>query len=321
MLGYLARRLAYAASLVAATSFGAFVAFGSSFDPTYSIILQGRHSPQRVALQHQFHLTDPILVRYWLWVKGLVHHGFGTTVMGGFPGSPGTPIGQPLWSALAVTAQLLATSLVLVVVFSVLVGTVSARRPGSALDVGVRIVAYVSWSLPTFLVGVLLLRWLGPYGWFAVGRPRGGVVTWVRTMALPALTLSLGLVGLYSRYIRSAMIVQLRQPYATVARGKGLAEREVMLRHALRNSLVPFVSVLSLELGAIVGASLATDYVFRMDGLASYFFQAVSAADPFQLTAILVVLAGTVAVFALLGDAVVGRLDPRIRAGASRSRG
>jgi glutathione transport system permease protein len=318
MLAYVAHRLALAVSLVWAISFGAFVSFGLSFDPTYPLILSGGQNPQRVALIAEFHLHDPILVRYWLWLKGLFTHGFGSTVLGGRGFGAGGAIGPGLSHAAGVTAQLIAVSVVLVVVFSVLVGVVSARRPGSPVDGILRLLAYVSWSMPTFLVGVLLARWLGPTGWFYGGPPGGGFVRWVRTMTLPAVTLSLGLIGVYSRYIRSAMLVSLRQPYAVVARAKGLPERRVVVRHALRNSLIPFVSVLSLEFAAVVGASLATDYVFGMGGLAFLFLQSLGQADPFAMTAILVTIGGLVAVFILLADLAVGWLDPRARVRAAR---
>jgi ABC-type dipeptide/oligopeptide/nickel transport system permease component len=313
MVGYLLRRLLLAVSIVWAISFGAFVSFGLSFDPTYPLILGGRNNPQRLALIAEYHLHDPILERYWFWLRGLFTHGFGTTVLGSRVFGAGGAIGPAVWSAASVTAQLIATSLVLVVVGSVVVGVIGARWPRTPLDAGLRLLAYAAWSMPAFLVGVLLGRWLGPTGWFYGGRPGGGVVHWVRTMTLPASTLSLGFIGVYSRYIRSAMLVSLRQPYAVVARAKGLPERRVVLRHALRNSLIPFISVLSLEFAAVVGASLATDYVFGMGGLAYLFLQSLSQADPFAMTAILVVIGGTVALFMLLTDLSLGALDPRIR--------
>jgi ABC-type dipeptide/oligopeptide/nickel transport system permease component len=317
MTAYVARRLAFAVSIVWAISFGAFVSFGLSFDPTYPLILGGGANPQRVALIAKFHLHDPILERYWLWLNGLFTHGFGTTVLGSRGFGAGGAIGPGLWHAATITAQLIAVSLVLVVVFSVLVGVASARRPGGPVDGILRLLAYVAWSMPTFLVGVLLSRWLGPTGWFYGGPPGGGFVRWVRTMTLPAVTLSLGLIGVYSRYIRSAMLLSLRQPYSVVARAKGLPERRVVVRHALRNSLIPFVSVISLEFAAVVGASLATDYVFGMGGLAYLFLQSLGQADPFAMTAILVAIGGIVALFIFLADLAVGWLDPRARVGAT----
>jgi len=109
------------------------------------------------------------------------------------------------------------------------------------------------------------------------------------------------------------MMVELGKPYITVARAKGLTERRVLVRHALRNSLVPVAALLSLEIGGIVGASLAADGVFDSGGLASVFLGALGHADPFELTAIVVTSAVVVCGFALLGDVLVGMLDPRLR--------
>jgi len=148
-------------------------------------------------------------------------------------------------------------------------------------------------------------------GWFLLGPPTGGVVDWLRHLFLPAVTLSLGLIGLYSRYLRSAMAVELGRPYVTVARAKGLTERRVLLRHALRNSLVPVTALMTLELGGIVGASIAADGVFGTGGLASEFLGALGHADPFELTAIVVMSAVVVCGFTLAGDLLVGLLDPR----------
>jgi peptide/nickel transport system permease protein len=317
MLAYALRRLARFVFLVWLVSFGSFVAFGLAFDPLYGLALCGDSCKgQRDALIAKFHLHDPILQRYWYWLNGLAHHGFGSQVFGGF-GLPGAEIDPALFRAAAVTFQLMVAGLVLTVIFSVLIGVVSARRHGRFADVTLRLFTYVTWSLPTFLIGVLFLRWLYPLGWFYAGRaPGGGFLPWIRTMTLPAVTLSLGLVGLYSRYVRTATLTELQRPYATVARAKGLRESRITIRHVLRNALGPFVSVLALDVGAIVGASLATDWVFGMRGLASYFYASMQAADPFSLTAVVVVIAIVVSAFMLVSDLAVGWLDPRLHVAA-----
>ena len=320
MIGYVLRRLVLAVSMVWAVSFGTFVAFGLSFDPTYEYNLCtteecARERREVIAI---YHLHDPILERYRLWLVGLFRHGFGTAPSSWTPGSGGRPIGPQLWPAARVTAELLGSALVLTVVLSIVVGVVAARLSGSPLDWLLRLLAYVSWSLPTFLVGVLAVRGLGGVAWFNFGYAEKGFGGWLRWISLPASTLSLGLVGVYSRYIRSGMLVELRQPYAVVARAKGLRESRVVLRHALRNSLAPFVSLLSLELASVVGAALATEYVFHLPGLAVFFLGSLGSADPFVLTAILVVIGAVVAAASFLADLAVGRLDPRVRAAALR---
>jgi ABC-type dipeptide/oligopeptide/nickel transport system permease component len=311
MIVYTLRRAAFALSLVWGASFLAFVAFGLGFDPLWQFALcRPACDPQRNALIAQFHLHDPILQRYWIWLTGLPRHGFGDAAVDQF-NTQTTAIGPPLVHAAGVTAQLMAVGLVLTLVFSVAVGVVTARR-GGPVDAVLRLLAYVSWSLPTFLTGVLLALWLFPTGWFVNGLAQGsGVMHWIRLMALPSLTLSLGLVGLYSRYVRTAMRSELRQPYAVVARGKGLSENRVVYRHVLRNSLVPFVSVLALDLGAVLGACFAAEWVFKLNGLATFFIHSMSNADPFVLTAIIVMVAVVVACFSIVTDLLIAWLDPR----------
>ena len=317
MLAYTIRRVGLALSLLWAVSVVSFVGFGLSFDPLYEFNICGvQCRPQKEALAAKFHLHDPIMQRYWLWLSGLFHHGFGDRVLPSFR-IPGISIDPLVFRALAVSAQLMATALVLTLVFSVVIGVTSARRAGTPPDVVMRLLAYVSWAMPTFLTGIVLWRLLGGTGWFILGSPGGGFTHWVRTMALPAVTLSLGLIGAYSRYIRTATLTELGQPYAVVARSKGLTENRVAYRHALRNALVPFVGVVSLDITAIVGASLATDFVFRMGGLSFLFLDSLTQAEPFVMTAIVVVIAAVVAAFELFGDLALGWLDPRLRIGPS----
>jgi peptide/nickel transport system permease protein len=333
VLAYIVRRLILATSAVVAVSFASFVAFGLSLDPTYVLRLSPDQRPRQFVLR-TYHLSDPILSRYWRWLEGVVQHGFGRTVSTATTGaplrlaSPGEPIGPAIWHGAGITAQLVAFALVLTVLGSIAVGTYSARRPLARLDVP-RVAAYVAASMPTFLIAYLLKRSIvgtvtvvrtfgGPpqfhqHGVFLVGPPTGGFVDWFRHMTLPALALALGLIGVYSRYVRTAMLVSLGEQYTLVARAKGLPERRVVFRHALRNSLVPFTSLLSLEMGAVIGASLAADAVFNLGGLAQTFLGALASADPFELTALVVVTAILVSGFLLVADLLVGALDPRIR--------
>lgn len=332
MAAYLVRRLLAATSVVAAVSFAAFVGFGLSLDPSYPLAFVPR---DRAVVQAYYHLQDPILSRYWRWFSGLFHHGFGLTVSTDVGGAPlrlqslGDPIGPVLWHAALVTLALVGLALVFVTVGTGAVGVFAARRRRFHGDVGVRALTYLGSAVPTFLIGDLLLRVISPHftatffpgrgyvisstnGWFLIGSPTGGAVDWLRHLFLPAAALALGLIGVYARYLRSAMVTELGRPYVTVARAKGLSERRVLVRHALRNSLIPVTALLTLDLGAVVGGSIAADGVFHTGGLASVFLGGLGHADPFQLTAIVVVSAVVVCGITLGGDLVVGLLDPRI---------
>jgi peptide/nickel transport system permease protein len=130
------------------------------------------------------------------------------------------------------------------------------------------------------------------------------------------LAVSLTFVGAYSRYIRTSMLVALNAPYSVVARSKGLPERRVVVRHALRTALIPFVSVLALDFGNLFSATLVADVVFNIGGLGSLFISSLSNTDPWQLNGLLAVTALAVVVFSLLADVVYGFLDPRIRVAA-----
>ncbi len=333
MATYALRRVMLTASVVFTVSFAAFVGFGLSLDPSFPLAFK---PDQRAVVQAYYHLQDPILSRYGRWVSGLVHHGFGRTVSTFVSGTPpqvnaslGTPIGPTLVRATEVSAAMVAIALVLVVVGSALVGTFAAQRRRFRGDVGMRGLFYLGAAVPTFLIGDLLRRLIVPHqsvvnvganflpssntGWFLLGPPSGGVIGWLRHLLLPSIALAIAMIGLYARYVRSSMAVELGKPYVTVARAKGLTERRVLVRHALRNSLVPVTAVLSLELGGVVGASLAADGVFRTGGLASVFLGALGNADPFQLTAVVVMSAVIVSGFTFVGDLAVALLDPRVR--------
>jgi peptide/nickel transport system permease protein len=340
MLAFVVRRLALTAITVVSVSFGAFCAFGKGLDPSYPLVLDPDPENRR-AVQAYYHLTDPIFSRYWRWVKDFFQHGFGNPVSlqvaDDHVVTPSTTsISGEVLHAGWISFQLVGFSLVLMVLLSLALGTVSARWRSGPADIALRLVTYVSWSVPAFLVAFFFRRWFtsgqtassftyGPQTIehqgspiFLIGPPTSGFVNWFQHMTLPALALALGVAAVYVRYVRSSMLVSLGQSYAVVARAKGLSEGRVVVRHALRNSLIPFVSALSLEVGAVVGASLAADWVFSMGGVASLTIGALGRADPFELTAVVITIALVVIVFMTIADLVVGWLDPRVRVVGAR---
>ncbi len=329
MLVYLVRRLLLVGLTFVAVSFLAFVLLAAPLDPLWK--LGPGISPERERLAQQFHLKDPAVERYWRWAKGTVTgapEGRRTVCGGQLGGCHHLRIWPQVWPALGHTALLAGLSVLMVVVFSLVIGTIAARRPGSLLDVVLRTGSYLTWSIPAFVLAVLLQLLLSrlalvydfrpfPVSGLPVPGEAGSgfnfVRVWAQHLALPVLTISVGFIGSYSRYVRSAMLVSLNEPYVVTARAKGLPEWRVITRHALRNSLIPFVSLLTLDFGALFGASLVADYVFRQEGLASFLAQATYDADPFEAQSLILVGAASVLVFSLLGDLVASRLDPRIR--------
>jgi peptide/nickel transport system permease protein len=331
MLVYVVRRLLLAAFVFVAVSFLSFVLLAAPLDPLAKKYgpYQG---PKREADRQRLHLDEPAVKRYWLWVKGTVTGtpGFVTRqVCGGrLNACHESRIWPQVWSATKRTALLAALAVVVIVLLSLVIGTIAAVRPGSVVDGVVRTGSYLAWSIPAFALAVLLqllftrLQYNYDFKPFAIsGLPFPGeagtgfhfIQVWAQHLTLPVLVIAAGFVGSYSRYVRSAMLVALNEQYAVTARAKGLTERRVVVRHALRNSLVPFVSLLTLEFGALFGATLVADYVFRQEGLAAFLGQMVYDGDPFEAQALVLVGAASVLIFSLLGDLLTSRLDPRIR--------
>ncbi len=313
MLAFLVRRLGLGALVLVAVSFLSWLIFVPALNPLWRYF-GNPNAPEAVAMAKRAHLHDPLLVRYWLWVKGLfTGQGFGRTVV------EQVPIGPALRVTLEHTGELIGFSLIVIVVISVLLAAVETRRRDSPLDLGLRTTSYFIWSVPTFLLALLLQHGLAaaPRSWhvaaFVRGGPPSGLGDLFQRLTVPALAVALGFVGVYSRYLRSSLLVSLNEPYAWVARGKGLSEGAVIRRHALRNALVPFTTAMTLDFGAIFGATIAVDVIFNFNGLAGLVLGGVDIADPFIVEAAIVVIAAIVVVAGIVGDVVCAWLDPRTR--------
>ena len=325
-----------AAGLLAVVSFVTFIGVATQFSATCS----SRFTPSTPfpPLASNVHQAT---ILYWEWLKGIPSgRSFGNVC--------GAAVTQDLWQALGHTGALLGMTLVMVLVLALLFGVLAAARAGSWLDLAFRGFSYTAWAIPPFLLALVLqsgLIWLRTHDGFTFfpesGWPGscsfgtfvctpgshagiGYVGEVVRCLFVPALALSVAFVGLHSRYLRSSLLVALAAPYTTTARAKGLPERRVVLRHALRNSLGTFTSVLLLDFGAVVGAALAVDFVFRMNGIGLLFLGEIGALgsqsgdgpkflDPYAVQGLLTVIAVLVAAASLLAELAVLWLDPRAR--------
>lgn len=338
MRAFLARRLLLSLGVLLAVSYGTFILIATQFSATCT----SRYTPSEVYPP----LADNVVhaSTLWLdWLRGIPNgRSFGNVC--------GAPVAQNLWLAFGHTMALLALTLVLVLALGLVLGVAAAARAGGWFDLGFRAFAYTAWAIPPFLLALVFQSglaslsshgvhlfpksgWPGgcPYGLtgcFGLPPASHGLAhaaEVLRALVVPALALAVAFVGLHSRYLRSALLVALGSQYTTTARAKGLPERLVVLRHALRNSLGVFTSVLFLDFGAVIGASLAVDWVFGLNGLGLLFLGEIGALgdlsgngpkflDPYAIMALLTVTAVLVAVASLLADLVVVALDPRVRA-------
>jgi peptide/nickel transport system permease protein len=290
---------------------------------------------------------QPVLTEYWTWLTGVpTGRSFHLLTQ------PAPTFGfQPttMLDALGHTAVLLGVALVLVSVLSVVLAVVAASRRGSVVDVVLRGLSYLAWGIPAFLLGMLVQKLMysfgtsygvGPFplaGWpgscaeglgiNAGSLPNcpaaggGAHYVWnvLRYVTFPALTLAVGFIGLHARYLRSSLIDTLEAPFVTTARAKGLSERRVVFRHALRASLVTFVSALLADFGAVFGAAMAVDWIFELNGLGTVLVREfpLDSAAPINLYSVQLVLLLTGALViatSYLSELSVGWLDPRMRA-------
>ncbi|HZC31430.1 MAG TPA: ABC transporter permease [Gaiellaceae bacterium] len=324
MVAFATRRLLLAVVVLLAFSLASFCLFAGEFRSPLS--------------------GQPLLAGYWHWLRGVpTGHSLSTGLMG--------PILPTLTSALGHTLVLLAVTLLLVVVFGLGLGLVAAAKRGSILDGLLRGGSYLGWAIPPFLLALLVeelvariggQQGLGPFpvagwaGWCpippglnagALSCPPAGtgldyVANVLRSVTLPALTLAVGFIGLQMRYLRVSLIVALDAPYTTTARAKGLPERLVLVRHALRNSLAAFVSALFSDFGAIFGAALAIDWIFQLNGIGSLFIREVGinyidaasfSVDVYAIQALLLATALILLASSFVSELAVFVLDPRAR--------
>ncbi|MFF5257832.1 ABC transporter permease [Actinomadura viridis] len=319
MARHAARRLLVAIPLVLVSTFVVFVLVSASGDPLARLKTQNPPPAPSVirAEQARLGLDDPLPVRYWAWVSGLPRGDFGASV------DPRLDIGAELGSRFTVTVRLVTLAILLALVLAVGAGVLGAVRRHTRPDHGITLLAFVLISMPSFWFAILLKQGavavndaagttvLYTLGDASVGG--GGLLDQARHLVLPTLALSLIAFGAWSRYQRSAMLDVLDSDYVLFARAKGLRWRRVVWRHALRNALVPLITVSALDLATILGGAVVIEQVFQWRGMGDFLVRSVQAHDVHAVASWLL-LAGIVVVVAnLIADLLCAALDPRIR--------
>ena len=271
----------------------------------------------RNALRLKFGLDDPVVLRYFHWIVAMLHGDWGFSFASRI--NVDTLILQRLPSTLFVigSAQLLALAVALPV------GVFAATRPYSVFDQVASTFAFIGFSLPTFFTGLLLilifsvqLDWL-PFVYRADIDATGWRFYWehFRQSIMPITVLGLFQGASMTRYVRSAVLDVIRLDYVTTARAKGLGERKVVIKHVVRNALIPVVTLVALQMPAIFGGAIITEQIFRVPGIGSLLISAILANDTPVIMAVTFVFACLVVLFNLIADVLYGWLDPRITLG------
>ena len=279
-----------------------------------AILLAPDMTPQQLREAEQsLGLDQPLPVQYARWLSSLLQGNLGVSY------GQGRPVGQLIAGRLPATIKLVATGLLLTVLLGILVGVVAATRPNSLIDHLTTGFAFFGMSVPVFWLGLMLvivfsiqLRWLPSAGAYTLGAPPS-IGDQLIHLILPVTVLTMANLAQVGRYARSSMLDVLRTDYLRTARAKGLTERTVLYRHALRNALIPVVTVVALAVPRLVGGVAITESVFAWPGMGQLAVDSALQRDYPVLMGITLVVSALVVFTNLLTDLSYLVLDPRVK--------
>jgi peptide/nickel transport system permease protein len=313
---YLIRRLLIAIPSLIGISIVLFTVLAlAPGDPFEELATNPNVPPEvRENLRKQFGLDDPVGVRYVRWAGSMVKGDWG------FSFNSRVDVDKLIMQRLPVTLFVIGSSQIVALLIALPVGIFAATRPYSIFDQLANTFAFVGFSLPTFFTGILFillfsikLDWL-PFVFRADISETGWRWWWAhaKQSIMPIMVLGLFQGASWTRYVRSAVLDVIRLDYVTTARSKGLRERIVIMKHVVRNALIPVVTLVALQMPAIFGGAIVTEQIFRVPGIGSLLISAILANDTPVIMAVTFVFACLVVLFNLIADLLYGWLDPRI---------
>jgi peptide/nickel transport system permease protein len=317
---YIIRRLIQAVVMLFVMSIGFFLLLHAIPGGPESVLGGNPHltAAQRALYRHRLGLDKPLPFQYFDWLGKLLHGDFGNSYLNGLP------VINEIGTRLGATLELFLAALAFALVCAVLFGVLAAVRQYSILDYAITVFSYAGISMPIFWIALILqeifgvqLRLLPTFsnqsadttGFSSTDYFIDGFLH----LILPAIVLSIQFIALWSRYLRSSMLDVIKQDYVRTARMKGLSGRKVFFRHALRNALIPLVTVVAIGFGGILGGAVVTETVFAWPGMGLLFTTALNALDFPTLLTFLILGAANVILFNLIADILYGVIDPRIR--------
>lgn len=324
MLAFVVSRILQAVPVVLVVGLISYAMFAFVGDPVTIMLGQDYTEAQRVALVQQLGLDQPFFVQYARFMLNAVRGEFGISYR------LARPVMDLIAERLPATLELALTAATLALLVGVPMGVYTGIHRDSALSRAFMVFSLIGVSLPTFLIGILLilvfsvvLGWLPSFGRGDVvqlGYWSTGFLTWggIRALILPAVTLGLFQMTLIMRLVRAEMLEALRSDYVKFARARGLTSRAIHFGHALRNTLVPVITIAGLQIGGIIAFSIVTETVFQWPGMGLLFVQSVQVADIPVMGAYLMLISVLFVSINLVVDLLYYAVDPRLRAGATR---
>jgi peptide/nickel transport system permease protein len=263
------------------------------------------------ALRLKLGLADPIWLQFWHWFSGLLHGNFGISMR------TGLPVGPTMLMALSRSLLIAACAIFLMLIIAVPLGVLAALRRGRVVDLTVGLVSYLGISLPEFVTATIVLvaladrlQLLPATGYVPLGE---NFIDGIRHLIAPVLTISLVLIAHVSRMMRSETVDVLASDYVRAADLKGLARHTVLLRHVLRNALLPVVTIVALDVGYLLGGIIVVEEIFAIPGIGRELLIAIQNRDLPSIQAGALIMAVTYAMVNLLADVAYALLDPRLR--------
>ncbi|MFO8060146.1 MAG: ABC transporter permease [Bacillota bacterium] len=302
MYQYLVRRLFQIIPVILGVSIIVFILLRLTGDPAVLMLPEDALEEEIEALRDALGLNEPLHVQYWVFLTNALRGDFGRSFRYRAPALEVT------LERIPATLELAGSALLFAVVISVPLGIISAIRQNTAADLFASTAAVLGRAMPNFWLGIMLILVFGVMlRWLPVSGREG-----LSYLILPAITLGTGLAATITRLVRSSMLEVIRQDYITTARSKGLSERSVIYRHALRNALIPVVTIIGIQVAVLMGGSVITEAVFAWPGAGRLAIQALYMRDMALVQAVVIVKALIVIFANLAVDLIYTVIDPRI---------
>ena len=315
---YILRRLIQAIPLLFLISIAMFALIHALPGGPDAVIFNPRLSAAgRAALRARFGLDDPFPIQYLKWVGRALVGDFG------FSFTTNEPVSSILARRFPATLELFSLALILALIIAILVGVISAMRQYTLIDYTLTTLSYFGIAMPIFVFGLfaqdifgISLHWLPTSGTATLGvtfDPFDAAWDHFNHLILPMMVLAITFIATWSRYMRASMIEVKRQDYMRTARAKGVSSSSLILHHALRNAVIPLITVVAIDFGSVAGGAAITESVFAWPGMGQLFLQSLDSRDFPVLLAMLLLSAVFVVAFNLIADVLYGVMDSRIR--------
>lgn len=309
MVRYIGKRLLQIIPIFFVVSVLIFALVRMSPTEPITVILGGKQSTQAAvqAAQEKFHLNEPIVKQYFRWMIGMFHGDFGQSYK--FQQS----VGSMITERIPVTLGLVGFSSIIGIAIAIPAGVLCAVKKNTCVDRIISIITIVLVSCPVFLVCILMILFLAQMPGVNFTGTYTNVHEYLERILLPSVALSFGMLALVSRVTRTSMIKELKSKYVETAEAKGISKKQIIFKHAFKNAIIPVITVMSIQIGAMVVGSVLVENVFALPGLGSLLINAINTSDYPIVQSVMLLLVAVFLILNLIVDIIYAIIDPRIR--------